>query len=225
MRRCIHRKPPAASTGLCSEYACSILPARSRSGLHAKFASDSLIFGKPGAHQHVYSMAPPMVIRTVLILALLTQQVAVWPCLSICRMLGDCAGASDCCMPTSCAITCEQETTCASSCGEQAECALACESSCEVVCESVCDERAGCECGIIGHLACASAAIQPMEQGPPTAPATPHLDLVTLLALPVSFVALSHEHHLQAQAPSVDWAWRSSWTASHRRSVLCCWLI
>jgi len=153
-----------------------------------------------------------MFLRAILIFALLTQQLAVWPCLSVCRLLGDCVGdVSSCDGPRECAAACERPATCA----------RACESSCEVACDAPTDW----ECGPICYLACASAAAQPLEQGQPPAPRAPHIDLINLLALPAAFIAWIDRDQLASHTPSVQWTWRSAWTASHRRSVLCRWII
>ena len=163
-----------------------------------------------------------MMLRAVIILALLTQQVAVWPCLSICRMTGGCvseecvAGVCD----ASSDVCCGADETSAC-CDEAAGSELECETSCA----AACNEPVRCECGIIGHLACASAAAQTTEQGQPTGPAAQAVDLFTLLALPAHFVEAGNESRIHALAPSVEWAWRSTWAAIHPRSMLCCWLI
>lgn len=151
-----------------------------------------------------------MIIRAILILALLTQQLVVWPCLSLCRMLGGCVSTAPC--------------------ADGSSCATACETACATICATI-GATAGttsgeeaCACGPLGHLACASAALPP-EQGQPPAPAAPPLDLIVLLALPVAFVPPMHHDRPEVPSADPDRAGSASFTAGQARAMLCCWVI
>ena len=162
-----------------------------------------------------------MLIRAVLILALLTQQLAVWPCVMLCRMIGDCGDGAACI---------DESMGCASACGQQQ--ATSCVESpctatpCASPCEAVSDSQIACECGPIGYLACASIQSQPLEQGQPSAPAAPAIaDLMHLLALLVAFITLQDHSPSILLATSAGSALHSLPSACPPRCVLCCWLI
>jgi hypothetical protein len=176
-----------------------------------------------------------MALRAILILALLIQQLAVWPCVSVCRMMGSPLDASAChASPQSepdCPSPCAQAVdacTANQACGgcASARCQRMSQASIRETARSDATPIGGCDA--LCWLACEAAQAIPHEQGPAPAPATPHIDLVTLLALPVAFISWLEHDPRAARMPGLAGmlgSGCSSWSVCQLRSMLCRWLI